>query len=207
MLLKIYPENPNQRAIQQVVECLKDGGIIIYPTDTIYGIGCDIYKPKSIERIIQIQGNLKKKSSLSFICHDLSHLSDFTTPINNTVFKAMKRTLPGPFTFILNANNQVPKLIHGSKKTVGIRIPDNNIIREIVRVNGNPILSSSVKDDDELIEYTTDPELIYEKYGDLVDIVIDGGYGDNIPSTVVDCTNNELELIREGKGELELLLG
>ncbi len=207
MLLKIYPENPNPRAIQQVVECLKDGGIIIYPTDTIYGIGCDIYKQKAIEKIIQIQGNLKKKSSLSFICYDLSHLSDFTTPINNTIFKAMKRTLPGPFTFILNANNQVPKLIHGTKKTVGIRVPDNNIIREIVQVNGNPILSSSIKDEDQFIEYTTDPELIYEKYGDLVDIVIDGGYGDNIPSTVVDCTNDELEVIREGKGDLELLMG
>ena len=207
MLLKIYPENPNPRAIQQVVDCLKDGGIIIYPTDTIYGIGCDIYKPKAIEKILQILGDTKKKSSLSFICHDLSHLSDFTTPINNTVFKAMKRTLPGPFTFILNANNQVPKIIHGTKKTVGIRIPDNSIIREIVRVNGNPILSSSIKHDDEIIEYITDPELIYEKYGDLVDIVIDGGYGDNIPSTVVDCTNDDLYVIREGKGDLELLLG
>ncbi|HNX22103.1 MAG TPA: L-threonylcarbamoyladenylate synthase [Bacteroidales bacterium] len=207
MLLKIYPENPNPRAIQQVVDCLKDGGIIIYPTDTIYGIGCDIFKQKAIEKILQILGDTKKKSSLSFICHDLSHLSDFTTPINNTVFKAMKRTLPGPFTFILNANNQVPKIIHGTKKTVGIRIPDNSIIREIVRVNGNPILSSSIKHDDEIIEYITDPELIYEKYGDLVDIVIDGGYGDNIPSTVVDCTNDDLYVIREGKGDLELLLG
>jgi len=207
MLLKIYPENPNPRAIQQVVDCLKDGGIIIYPTDTIYGIGCDIFKQKAIEKILQILGDTKKKSSLSFICHDLSHLSDFTTPINNTVFKAMKRTLPGPFTFILNANNQVPKIIHGTKKTVGIRIPDNSIIREIVRVNGNPILSSSIKHDDEIIEYITDPELIYEKYGELVDIVIDGGYGDNIPSTVVDCTNDDLYVIREGKGDLELLLG
>jgi tRNA threonylcarbamoyl adenosine modification protein (Sua5/YciO/YrdC/YwlC family) len=205
MLLKIYPENPNPRAIQQVVECLKDGGIIIYPTDTIYGIGCDIYRPKAIERIIQIQGSAKKKSALSFICHDLSHLSDFTTPINNQVFKAMKRVLPGPFTFILNANNQVPKIIHGNKKTVGIRVPDNTIIREIVKEFGNPILSSSIKHDDEVLEYITDPELIYETYGDLVDIVIDGGYGDNIPSTVIDCTNNEIEIIREGKGELELL--
>lgn len=207
MLLRIYPENPNTRAIQQVVECLKDGGIIIYPTDTIYGMGCDIFRPKTIERIVQIQGDAKKKSSMSFICHDLSHLSDFATPINNLVFKAMKRVLPGPFTFILNANNQVPKLIHGKKNTVGIRVPDNNIIREIVRINGNPILSTSVKDDDQFIEYTTDPELIYERFGDLVDIVIDGGFGDNVPSTVVDCTNNDLEIIREGKGDLELLFG
>ncbi|PKP20866.1 MAG: threonylcarbamoyl-AMP synthase [Bacteroidetes bacterium HGW-Bacteroidetes-20] len=205
MLIKIYPENPNPRAIQQVVECLKDGGIIIYPTDTIYGIGCDIYRPKAIERIIQIQGNAKKKSALSFICHDLSHLSDFTTPINNQVFKAMKRVLPGPYTFILNANNQVPKIIHGNKKTVGIRVPDNNIIREIVKEFGNPILSSSIKNEDEVLEYITDPELIYETYGDLVDIVIDGGYGDNVPSTVIDCTSDEIEIIREGKGELDLL--
>ena len=205
MLIKIYPENPNPRAIQQVVECLKDGGIIIYPTDTIYGIGCDIYRPKAIEKIIQIQGNAKKKSTLSFICHDLSHLSDFTTPINNQIFKAMKRVLPGPYTFILNANNQVPKIIHGNKKTVGIRVPDNNIIREIVKEFGNPILSSSIKHDDEVLEYITDPELIYETYGDLVDIVIDGGYGDNVPSTVIDCTSDEIEIIREGKGELDLL--
>lgn len=207
MIIKIYPENPNPRAVQQVVDCLQSGGVIIYPTDTIYGIGCDIYNAKAIERIVQIQGDHKKKASMSFICHDLSHLSDFTTPINNTIFKAMRRALPGPFTFILNASNIVPKIIHGSKKTVGIRVPDNNIIREIVRMNGNPILSTSVKDDDDVIEYTTDPELIHETYGNLVDIVIDGGYGDNVPSTVVDCTSGEIEVIREGKGDLDLLFG
>jgi len=207
MIIKIYPENPNPRAVQQVVDCLQSGGVIIYPTDTIYGIGCDIYNAKAIERIVQIQGDHKKKASMSFICHDLSHLSVYTTPINNTIFKAMRRALPGPFTFILNASNIVPKIIHGSKKTVGIRVPDNNIIREIVRMNGNPILSTSVKDDDDVIEYTTDPELIHEAYGDLVDIVIDGGYGDNVPSTVVDCTSGEIEVIREGKGDLDLLFG
>lgn len=202
MLLKIFPENPNQRAIDQVLECLQDGGIIIYPTDTIYGIGCDIFKSKSVERITEILGDKKKKDAMTFICSDLSHLSDYTKPIPNNVFKTMKKTLPGPFTFILEANNSVPKLLQSKKKTVGIRVPDNNIILEIVRQLGHPILSTSVKDDDEFVEYTTDPELIHERYGDLVDIVIDGGYGDNVPSTVVDCTNGDLEIIREGKGIL-----
>ncbi|MBO6079615.1 MAG: threonylcarbamoyl-AMP synthase [Bacteroidales bacterium] len=205
MLLKIYPENPNPKAVNTVVECLQDGGIVIYPTDTIYGIGCDIFKQKSIERIISILGEKKKKDALTFICHDLSNLSDYTKPLDNNVFKTMKRVLPGPFTFILEANNSVPKLLQSNKKTIGVRIPDNNIIREIVRQLGHPILSTSVKDDDEVIEYTTDPELIYERYGDLVDIVIDGGYGDNTPSTVVDCTSGEIEVVREGKGDISLL--
>jgi tRNA threonylcarbamoyl adenosine modification protein (Sua5/YciO/YrdC/YwlC family) len=205
MLLKIYPENPNPKAVNTVVECLQDGGIVIYPTDTIYGIGCDIFKQKSIERIISILGEKKKKDALTFICHDLSNLSDYTKPLDNNVFKTMKRVLPGPFTFILEANNSVPKLLQSNKKTIGVRIPDNNIIREIVRQLGHPILSTSVKDDDEVIEYTTDPELIYERYGDLVDIVIDGGYGDNTPSTVVDCTGGEIEVVREGKGDISLL--
>ena len=205
MLLKIYPENPNPKAVNTVVECLRDGGIVIYPTDTIYGIGCDIFKQKSIERIISILGERKKKDALTFICHDLSNLSDYTKPLDHSVFKTMKRVLPGPFTFILEANNSVPKLLQSHKKTIGIRIPDNNIIREIVRQLDHPILSTSVKDDDEVIEYTTDPELIYERYGDLVDIVIDGGYGDNVPSTVVDCTGGGIEVIREGKGDISLL--
>lgn len=206
MLLKIYPENPNPKAIQRVVECLQDGGVIIYPTDTIYGIGCDIFKQKSIERITQILGDKKKKSAMTFICHDLSNLSDYTKPISNNVFKAMKKALPGPFTFILEANNNVPKLLQSNKKTVGIRVPDNNIVREIVEKLGHPILSTSVKDDDEIVEYTTDPELIHEKYGDLVDIVIDGGYGDNVPSTVVNCVDGEIEIVREGKGDVDLVL-
>ena len=205
MLLKIYPENPNPREISKVVECLKDGGVIIYPTDTIYGIGCDIYMQKSVERITNILGNAKKKSSMTFICQDLSHLSDYTKPIPNNVFKAMKKALPGPFTFILPANNNVPKIIQSNKKNVGIRVPDNNIIREIVSVLGHPILSTSVKDDDEIVEYTTDPELIYERYGHLVDIVIDGGYGGNIPSTVVDCSSDDMEIVREGLGDVDLL--
>ncbi len=205
MLLKIYPENPNPRAIRQIVECLEDGGVIIYPTDTIYGIGCDIFKQKSIEKVVNLVGKNKKKSSLSFICYDLSHLSDFSRPIENNIFKVMKKVLPGPYTFILGANNNVPKLLQSNKKTIGIRIPDNNIIREIVKELGHPILSTSIKDDDEIIEYTTDPELIYEKYGDLVDIVIDGGFGDNIPSTVVNCTSGTIEILREGKGDVDLL--
>ena len=205
MFLKIYPENPNPREIQKAVDCLMDGGIIIYPTDTIYGIGCDIFKPKAIERISEMLGDKKKKSAMTFICHDLSHLSTFTKPISNNIFKVMKRTLPGPYTFILEANNDVPKLLQSNKKTVGIRVPDNSITREIVRVLGHPILSTSVKDDDEVIEYTTDPELIYERYGDRVDMVIDGGYGDNVPSTVVDCTSGDIEVVREGKGDIDLL--
>lgn len=206
MLLKIYPENPNPKAIQKVVECLQDGGVVIYPTDTIYGIGCDIFKPKSVERITQILGDKKKKSAMTFICHDLSHLSDYTKPIENNIFKAMKKALPGPFTFILEANNNVPKLLQSNKKSVGIRVPDNNIVREIVQQLGHPILSTSVKDDDEIVEYTTDPELIHEKYGDLVDIVIDGGYGDNVPSTIVNCVDGEIEIVREGKGDVDLIL-
>lgn len=206
MLLKIYPENPNPKAIQRVVKCLQDGGVIIYPTDTIYGIGCDIFKQKSIERITQILGDKKKKSAMTFICHDLSNLSDYTKPISNNIFKAMKKALPGPFTFILEANNNVPKILQSNKKSVGIRVPDNNIVREIVEQLGHPILSTSVKDDDEIVEYSTDPELIHEKYGDLVDIVIDGGYGDNVPSTIVNCVDGEIEIVREGKGNVDLIL-
>lgn len=203
MLIKIYPENPNPKAIEQVVEVLKKGGIIIYPTDTIYGLGCDITNQKAIERICKIRGIKPEKANFSFICSDLSHISDFIKPIDTTAFRLLKKALPGPFTFIFNANNNVPKLLSSNKKTVGIRVPDNDIAREIVRVLGNPILSTSIKDDDELIEYSTDPELIHEKYEDLVDMVIDGGYGDNEASTVVDCTNGDFEVIREGKGILE----
>ena len=197
-ILTINPDNPQPRLIEQAAELLRRGGVICCPTDTMYGIGCDIFKQKSIEHIISIIGEKKKKDALTFICHDLSNLSDYTKPLDNSVFKTMKRVLPGPYTFILEANNSVPKLLQSNKKTIGIRIPDNNIIREIVRQLGHPILSTSVKDDDEVIEYTTDPELIYERYGDLVDIVIDGGYGDNTPSTVVNCTSGEIEVIRKG---------
>jgi tRNA threonylcarbamoyl adenosine modification protein (Sua5/YciO/YrdC/YwlC family) len=203
MLIKIYPENPNPKAIEQVVEVLKKGGIIIYPTDTVYGLGCDITNQKAIERICQIRGIKPEKANFSFICSDLRHISDFVKPIDTTVFRLLKKALPGPFTFIFNANNNVPKLLSSNKKTVGIRVPDNSIARAIVEMLGNPILSTSIKDDDELVEYSTDPELIYEKYEALVDAVIDGGYGDNEASTVVDCTKGDFEIIRQGKGILE----
>ncbi len=203
MLLKIYDENPNPREIRRVVEILRNGGVIIYPTDTIYGIGCDITQARAVERVARIKGVDVAKSNFSFVCSDLSHLSTYAKPIQNSIFKLIKRCLPGPFTFILEANNQVPKYFKGKKKTVGIRVPDSNIIREIVKELGNPILSASVKDDDEIIEYTTDPELMHEKFGDLVDLVIDGGYGGNVPSTVIDCTSDVPEIIRQGKGEVE----
>jgi tRNA threonylcarbamoyl adenosine modification protein (Sua5/YciO/YrdC/YwlC family) len=206
MLLKIYPENPNPKAIEQVVQVLRRGGLIIYPTDTVYGLGCDITNQKAIEAICQIRHIKPDKANFSFICYDLSHISDFIRPIDNTTFRVLKKALPGPFTFILNANNNVPKLLSSKKKTVGIRVPDNDIAREIVRMLGNPIISTSIRDDDDIIEYSTDPELIYEKYENLVDIVIDGGYGDNVASTVVDCTNGEFEIVREGKGDLQLYL-
>ncbi len=204
MLVKIYDENPNEREIMRVVEVLRDGGIIIYPTDTIYGIGCDITNAKAVERVARIKGVDVAKSNFSFICSDLSHLATYAKPIPNHIFKLIRRCLPGPFTFILEANNQVPKYFKGKKKTVGIRVPDNSIIQAIVRELGNPILSTSVKDEDEIVEYTTDPELIDEKFEKLVDLVIDGGFGGNIPSTVIDCTSGEPEVTRQGKGKVEL---
>ena len=203
MLLRLYNENPNPRDIRNIVDILREGGIIIYPTDTVYGLGCDITNSKAVEKVARFKGIKIEKANFSFICSDLSHLSDFTKPIPNSVFKLMKKNLPGPFTFILEANNNVPKYFKGKKKTVGIRIPDNNIIREIVYELGNPILSTSIHDEDEILEYTTDPELIYEKYQDIADIVIDGGYGELTPSTVVDCTGVVAEIVRQGKGILE----
>mgnify|MGYP003583790413 FL=1 len=203
MLIKIYPENPNPKAIDQAVEILKKGGLIIYPTDTVYGLGCDITNQKAIEKICKIRGIKPEKANFSFICSDLRHISDYIKPIDTTVFRVLKKALPGPFTFIFNANNNVPKLLSSNKKTVGIRVPDNNIAREIVAALGNPIISTSIKDDDEVIEYSTDPELIHEKYEDLVDLVIDGGFGDNEASTVIDCTSGDFEVIREGKGDIE----
>jgi len=203
MLIRLYPENPSESQILKITECLNDGGIIIYPTDTVYGLGCDILRQKAVERIAAIKGVKSEKANFSFVCYDLSHLSDFTKPLNNNTYRLMKKVLPGPYTFILEANNKVPKLFQSKRKTVGIRVPDNNIPREIVKALGNPIMSTSIHDEDEIIEYSTDPELIYEKYKDLVDIVIDGGYGDNEPSTVIDCTKDEFEIIRQGKGIIE----
>lgn len=203
MLVRIYEENPNPKAIAQVVECLRDGGVIIYPTDTVYGIGCDIHNRKAVERICQIRRIKPEKAQFSFICHDLSHISDFCTGIDNPTFKLMKRLLPGPYTFILNATNQVPKLFQSKKRTVGIRIPDNAIPLEIVRQLGNPIMTASVQDDGDMIEYTTDPSLIYERFGDQVDMVIDGGYGGFEGSTVLNCADGDVEVIREGKGPID----
>ena len=202
MLIKLYIENPNPKDILKAVEILRNGGVIIFPTDTIYGIGCDITKAKAIERVARIKNVKPEKADFSFLFYDLSNISDYCKPISNGIFKLMKKNLPGPFTFILNANSNIPKLFRSTKKNIGIRVPQNNIIREIVRELGNPILSTSVRDEDTIIEYTTDPELIHEKFGDLVDLVIDGGFGGNIPSTVIDCIGSEPVITRLGKGEL-----
>lgn len=203
MLVRLYNENPNPRDIRKIVDVLRDGGVIVYPTDTVYGIGCDITNQKAVDKVARFKGIKIEKNNFSFICSDFSHLSDYTKPIPGHIFKLIRKNLPGPFTFILNANNNVPRYFKGKKKTVGIRIPDNNIIREIVRELGNPILSSSVHDEDEILEYTTDPELIHEKFAEMADIVVDGGFGELIPSTVVDCTQQDPEIVRQGKGELE----
>jgi len=203
VLLRIHPDNPSERQIRLVVECLMDGGVIIFPTDTIYAIGCDIYRPKAVDRVAQIKGVKKEKANFSFICHDLSHLSEYSKPIDNAVYKMMRRNLPGAFTFILGASNKVPKIFQSKKKSIGIRVPDNNIARDIVHMLGNPLMSTSVHDDDEIIEYTTDPELIFERYSNQVDLVVHGGYGDNVASTIIDCTGSEPELMREGKGILQ----
>ncbi len=204
MFLKLYEENPNEKQIKQVVECLQDGGIIIYPTDTVYGIGCDLFQPKALDRLCSLTHKKREKSNFSFICSDLSHLSDYCRPLDNRVFKLMRQLLPGPYTFVLEANSRVPKMIQ-KKKTVGIRIPDNNITRSIVAMLGNPILNASVKEKDPIVEYETDPELIYERYRDLVDIVIDGGFGGHEPSTVIRCLDGEIEVTREGKGAVDFL--
>ena len=202
MFLKLYNENPNERDIRRVVDVLKQGGVIIYPTDTVYGLGCDITNVKAVEKVARIKGIDIEKSNFSFICSDLSHLSYYARPISNQVFKIIKKNIPGPFTFILEGSSNVPKYFKGKKKTVGIRVPDNNIIRDIVRELGNPIVSTSIHDDDEIIEYTTDPELIYEKFRDIADLVIDGGYGELVPSTIVDFTGEEPIIVRKGKGKL-----
>ena len=202
MLLRIHPDNPDPRHIKKLVECLKDGGIIICPTDTIYGIGCDVFNKKAMEKLCRIKGLDIKKHNLSFICYDLSHIADFTKHLATSTYKVMKKTLPGPYTFILKANNAIPKLFKNSKKEIGIRIPDNNIPREIVRELGNPVVTTSVKDEDMVIEYSTDPELIHNHFDKLVDIVIDGGYGEAVPSTIIDFTNNTNKIIREGKGDI-----
>jgi Sua5/YciO/YrdC/YwlC family protein len=200
MLVKLYETNPNPKEVEKVVNILKEGGIVIYPTDTVYAIGCDALNVRAIERICKIKNINPQKTKLSIICEDLSNISEYAK-VSNNVFKLMKRNLPGPFTFILNATGNLPK-IYRNRKEVGIRVPDNNIIITLVRELGNPILTTSIRSKDDLMEYCTDPELIEEEYGQLVDIVIDGDYGGLEPSTIVDCTGEEIEIVRQGKGEL-----
>lgn len=202
-LIKIYEENPNPKAIKKVVDVLKNGGIIIYPTDTVYGLGCDITNTKALQRLAQIKGVKLENANFSFICQDLSNLSDYVKQIDTTTFKVLKRALPGPYTFILPGAKTLPTVFK-KKKTVGIRIPKNNIILELVNELGNPIVSTSIRDEDVILEYTTDPELILEKWDKLVDIVIDGGYGGNEASTVIDFSDDEPLIVREGKGSLEI---
>ena len=203
MLVKIHPDNPGERQVRQVVDVLKNGGVIIYPTDTVYGLGCDIFNSKAVERIARIKGVKLEKANFSIICQDLGNISDFTRNIDNRTFKVLKRHLPGPFTFILEASNNLPKSFRNKKKSIGIRIPQHNIPLEIVRELGNPIVTTSIHDSDKIIDYTTDPEEIHENFQNLVDLVIDGGFGNNIPSTVINCINQEFEIIRQGIGEFE----
>ena len=205
MLVPIHPDNPDQRKIAQIVSILKKGGIIIYPTDTVYSMACDLHSRKAVEKMAQFKGLKVDKINFSLICSDLSHISDFTVQFSNATYKLMKRALPGPYTFILNANTSVPKLFKSNKKTIGIRVPDNNIAKEIVAALGNPLISTSVHSDDEILEYITNPELIHEKYENMVDAVIDGGYGNNDASTVIDCTQDEPLVLREGIGSLAVL--
>lgn len=201
--IKIYPQNPNEREIAKVVKILRDGGLIIYPTDTVYGLGCDITNSKALERIAKIKGIKLDKANFSFVCSDLSNLSDYVKQIDTATFKILKRSLPGPYTFILPGNNNLPKEFK-KKNTVGIRVPDNEITLEIVRQLGNPIVSTSIHDEDEVLEYSTDPELIFEKWQNLVDAVIDGGYGDNVASTIIDLSGPEPVVVREGKGDPDI---
>lgn len=202
MIIKLYDENPNEKEITKIVEILKNGGLVIYPTDTVYAIGCDALNVRAVEEVCKLKGINPNKANLSIICYDLSDISEYVK-VDNDTFKLMKRNLPGPFTFILNTTSTLPK-IYKNRKTVGIRVPDNNIVRTLVRELGNPIMTTSVKDDDEVVEYTTDPELIHERYEKDVDIVIDGGYGGIEGSTIIDCSGDQIEITRQGKGELLL---
>ncbi|MEJ7627855.1 MAG: L-threonylcarbamoyladenylate synthase [Ferruginibacter sp.] len=201
MLVQIHPQDPQPRLIKQIIDCLRGGGIIIYPTDTIYGLGCDIFQHKAIERICKIKQVDPMKAQLSFICRDLSHLSDYTKSIDTPLYRMLKNYLPGPYTFILPASKQVPKILQTKKSTIGLRVPDNEIDRHILDALGNPLLSASLPG--EMVEEYTDPEVIYEKFRDQVDFVIDGGPGGMVPSTIIDCTTSDWEIIRQGAGEFE----
>lgn len=205
-LIKLYPENPEEGKVRHIVDVLRDGGLIIYPTDTVYAIGCDLFNARALDRLKLIKGIKGKNLNLSFICYDLSQLSEYARHVDTPVFKLMKKSFPGPFTFILESSSKVPKILNAKKKTVGIRVPDNNIPRDIVRILGNPIITTSIHDEDEIVDYTTDPSLIYEEFENRVDIVIDGGYGHNEPSTVIDCTGDFPEVIRQGMGDISQYL-
>lgn len=203
MLIKIYPENPDEKRIQQVIDVLKKGGVIVYPTDSVYSMGCDMANKRAVEKMAQLKGVKLEEANFSLICYDLSNISEYTVQFGTDIYKMMKRALPGPYTFILNANKNIPKLFQSKKQTIGIRVPDNNIARTIVNQLGNPMLSTSVHDDDEILEYTTDPELIHERYDGQIDLVIDGGYGNNEASTVIDCTGETPEIVRQGIGVVD----
>jgi tRNA threonylcarbamoyl adenosine modification protein (Sua5/YciO/YrdC/YwlC family) len=202
--IKIYEDKPNETAIKKVVEVLKNGGLVIYPTDTVYGLGCDITNSRALERLAKLKGIKLEKANFSFVCSSLSNISDYVKQIDTPTFKILKRALPGAYTFILPGNNDLPKDFR-KKKTVGIRVPDNNIAIQIVEMLGNPIVSTSIHDEDEVIEYSTDPELIFEKWQNQVDLVIDGGYGENIASTIIDLTGHEPIIVREGKGDVNVI--
>lgn len=202
--IKIYEDKPNEAALDRVVRVLRDGGLVIYPTDTVYGLGCDITNSRALERVAKLKGIKLEKANFSFVCYDLSNLSDYVKQIDTATFKLLKRALPGPYTFVLPGNNNLPKEFK-KKTTVGIRVPDNNIARGLVERLGNPIVSSSIHDEDEVLEYSTDPELIFEKWQNLVDVVIDGGYGGNLASTIIDLSGYEPVLVREGKGDASII--
>ena len=206
MISIIHPKNPDKRKVKEVVNYLKSGGVIIYPTDTVYALGCDAFNKKALEKICRIKKVNVKKHNFSFVCYDLSQISKYTKHLSNPIYKLMKKVLPGPFTFILKANNNIPKFFKNKKREIGIRVPNNNIARTIVKELGSPIATTSIKDKDEVLEYSTDPELIHQYYINQVEIVIDGGYGDNIPSTIINCIENTPKIERQGKGEITQFL-
>lgn len=205
MLIEIFPNNPDSRKIEQVVSAIKKGAVVILPTDTVYSFCCDLRSKKGLEKLARLKGIKLAKANFSLVCYDLSNISDYTKPLDRKIYKALNKALPGPYTFILNASNEVPKLFGNNKKEVGIRVPDNSIIRQICNELGNPLAVASVHDEDEIVDYTTDPTAIYEKFEKEVDIVVDGGMGNNVPSTILDCTSGEIEVIREGIGETDFL--
>lgn len=205
MLVKLYPDNPNEKVLEQISKVLSNGGVIVFPTDTVYSLACDLRQKKALEKVARIKGVKLEKADFSLLCHDLSHIAEYTKAIDTPTYKLLKRALPGPYTFILEASNLIPKIFKNKKKTVGIRVPDNPITISVIKHLGNPMVATSIHDEDEVIEYTTDPELIHEKYEHLVDLVVDGGYGDNHASTVIDCSQGDWEVVREGKGSLDVL--